>query len=57
MSEGACVTREGRMENAGAFCFYDERREAVMLHEARLGDFKMEILPDDVLATDWKVVA
>lgn len=58
MSEGSRVTRAGtHMERAGAYCFYDEKREAVMMHEERLGDFKMEILPDDVLADDWKEVA
>ena len=55
MSEGAHVTREGtHMERAGAYCFYDTKREAVMMHD-ELGDFKFEVMPDDVLADDWKV--
>ena len=45
------------MERTGAYCFYGARREAVMMHEDKLGDFKMEILPDDVLADDWMEVA
>lgn len=58
MSEGARVTRAGtHMEAANAYLYYDSHREAVMLHENNLGDFKFEVMPDDVLATDWERVS